>query len=240
MLVRALHLVLLLAFASFFTASAGEDGGKDTPKQPESKKDEAALFEGKPGCAKCDFAEETKADACAPVLTVKDTRYWLKKADAAGDDTAKKLAACPKKLGDHLAVKGVASEDKDGKHWIAVSEIVPDAKDAKDGKDGKDAERKTDKDAAGKTGMLGGAPSGGDVREDPLFSYLRPNSKWMDGFLKGWPFQSTWSDWSRAKAGAEAKEPVKPYGVLDAPECSQAPSCVVPESCDISSQDVAQ
>ncbi|MCK6472543.1 MAG: hypothetical protein L6R28_12430 [Planctomycetes bacterium] len=222
MLVRAFHLSMLLAFASFFSASAGEDGGQDTPKQPEPKKEEPALFEGKPGCAKCDHAVETKAGQCAPVLNVKDTRYWLRKADAAGEDTAKKLAACPKKLGDRLAVKGVAAEDKDGRHWIAVSEFVPDPKvETK----GMDAKRKEGQEEAKKTGMLGGAPSGGAVREDPLFSYLQPNSKWMDSLLKGFRFQSTWDDWSRAKAGTNAKEPVKPYGLLDAAECTQAPSC---------------
>lgn len=237
MLARAIHLAIVLASASFFCASAAEDGAQDADKQPESKKDEAALFEGKPGCAKCDFAEETKAEACAPVLTVKETRYWLRKADAAGEDAAKKLAACPKKLGDHLVVKGVASEDRDSKHWIAVSEIVPDAKGETKGMD---AKRKEGKEEAKKTGMLGGTPSGGADREDSLFSYLQPNSKWMDSLLKGFRFQSTWDDWSRAKAGTNAKEPVKPYGLLDAAECTQAPSCVVPQSCDISSQDVAQ
>ncbi|MCW8129738.1 MAG: hypothetical protein KIS92_05230 [Planctomycetota bacterium] len=221
MLMRALLIGYLFLWSSCLPIGAADGGTLDVQ---ESAK--ATTFEGQPGCAKCDFGKETKAEQCAPVLVVKDARYWLKMADGANESVSKKLAGCPKDLGEKLTVKGVASEDKDGRHWIEVSEIVLPTGDTATEK--KNTKAIGEKDDAQKTGMQGIKSRNGFAT--PRLSYLHPNWNWMDALLQGLPHQSMWEDGLRP-ADAEPKQGnTEVNGLLGATARPSQQSCLLAPS----------
>jgi hypothetical protein len=125
---RNLLLVGLVFAVMAWTARAADP----TPKE----------FTGTVGCAKCDYATQTKAEKCAPVLKVGDDVYFLKLPETAAPTLKDELVQVEKgKLKGDYTVLGVASEEG-GKTWITVTSLTQKNTDAGKKDDHKKKDRK--------------------------------------------------------------------------------------------------
>jgi hypothetical protein len=87
---------------------------------------EPVELKGTVGCAKCAFAEGTKATECAAVLKVGEKYYYFKTADKAPKpltEMLKKITSGTLK-GDYTA-KGTESTDDNKKEWLTVTSLTP-------------------------------------------------------------------------------------------------------------------